>query len=298
MGKSIFLVCLFFLLITFSSNVLTAQINEEQKKELKPVRNTFESIWLIGNQTVEVPFEGSFEWDIQHRFGTINNGYDDYYGLAAPSNIRLGFNYVPFNQLQVGFGITKQRKVWDFSLKYAFLKQKKGGGTPVSMTYLVTAGIDSRDIDFKETTDRFSYFHQLMIARKFSNRISLQLSPSISYFNFPDQFENNEGVILGLENIHYAISALGKVGISDITSIIFNIDIPLTTHEIQNLDVDVDPKANLSLGFEFAAGSHAFQLFVSNYNSIVPQYNHVLNQNEFNRDGILIGFNITRIWNF
>ena len=73
----------------------------------------------MDNQTVDVPFQKTLEWDIQHRFGTWNNGYDDYFGLAAPSNIRLGFVYVPAEKLQLGLGITKERKLWDFSVKYA-----------------------------------------------------------------------------------------------------------------------------------------------------------------------------------
>lgn len=80
---------------------------------LQRVGNTFESIWLIDNQTVMVPLRKTFEFDILHRFGTINNGYSDLWGLYAPSNIRMGFGYTPINNLMVGFGLTKDRMLWD-----------------------------------------------------------------------------------------------------------------------------------------------------------------------------------------
>ena len=275
-----------------------SQLNGQEERESRPVRNTFESIWLIDNQTVDVPFQGTFEWDIQHRFGTIENGYDDYFGIAAPSNIRLGFNYVARQNLQLGFGITRQRKVWDFNAKYALYRQKMEGGFPFSITYFVNAAIDSRDLEFEEASDRFSYFHQLMIARKFSDRVSIQASPSLSYFNFPDQYITDQGVPEGLGNKHFALSLLTKLGVSDSKAIIANVDIPFTSHEIEGLDIDVDPKVNVSFGFEFTTSSHAFQIFIGNYSSIVPQYNHILNQNEFNKEGILIGFNMTRLWSF
>jgi hypothetical protein len=70
--------------------------------KVKPVKNTFESVWIIDNQTVLVPVKKTFEMDIQHRFGTVNNGYEDFWGFFAPSNIRIGFSYVPVNKLNVG----------------------------------------------------------------------------------------------------------------------------------------------------------------------------------------------------
>ncbi|MFN3841224.1 MAG: DUF5777 family beta-barrel protein, partial [Cyclobacteriaceae bacterium] len=58
----------------------------------KPVKSTFESTWLIDNQSVMVPAKGTLQMDIMHRFGTVNNGYDDFWGIYAPSNIRIGMS--------------------------------------------------------------------------------------------------------------------------------------------------------------------------------------------------------------
>src|SRR4249919_2573164 len=75
--------------------------------KVKPVKNTFESVWIIDNQTVMVPIKKTLEFDFQHRMGLVNNGSKDLWGLfGASANIRLGANYSPIDKLFVGIGIT------------------------------------------------------------------------------------------------------------------------------------------------------------------------------------------------
>ena len=81
---------------------------EPGSQKAKLVKNTFESNWILDNQSVMVPIKGTFEMDIQHRFGVVNKGYEDFYGVFAPSNIRLGFSYTFIDKLQLGFGLTKE----------------------------------------------------------------------------------------------------------------------------------------------------------------------------------------------
>ena len=281
---------------------------EPAEKDTRPVRNTFESVWLIDNQTVMVPIKGTFEMDIQHRFGTMNNGYDDFWGLYAPSNIRIAFNYVPIDKLSIGFGFTKERKTWDFNAKYALFQQGREGGWPVSVTYFVNAAIDTRAKEtFPENTyegtDRYSYFHQLMIARKFSKNFSLQASVNVSHFNFQELVpgaENPED-LKQMNNDHLSLTFLGRLKVSSGMAIIAGYDLPLTDHDVNN------PEANFSFGIEATSSAHAFQIFLGNYNKIVPQLNNVFNQNKpqlgniYKKDknsNFLIGFNITRLWVF
>lgn len=101
----------FFVVLCFcfaQSTIILAQEAEMTVPESKPVKNTFSSIFIIDNQTVMVPFKGTFEFDIQHRFGLVENGFEDFWGLYAPSNIRLGFGYVPVKKLMVGFDLPRK----------------------------------------------------------------------------------------------------------------------------------------------------------------------------------------------
>jgi len=283
------------LLASFSTLLLSQEEAVESNKDLRPVKNTFESIWLIDNQTAVVPIKGTFEFDMQHRFGVVKNGYDDFYGLYAPSNIRLGFDYVPIKNLQVGFGFSKERLLWDFNAKYALFKQARKGGFPFSVTYFVNAAIDTRDkANFHNTTtDRFSFFNQLMVARKVNRHFSIQVAGSVSHFNAVDAFINADRQIEGkMNNDHVAVSVLGRYKFTNVMGFIVNYTQPVTDHQTNN------PNPNFSFGLEMTSSSHAFQVFVTNFKSLVPQYSNVFNGNDPGNGDFLIGFNITKMWNW
>lgn len=264
------------------------------KPTSKPVKNTFESNWIFDNQTVMVPKKGTFEMDIQHRFGTVNNGYSDLFGLYAPSNIRIGFSYVVKNNIQVGLGFCKERLQWDLNYKVALLKQKTSGGSPVSVTYFGNIVVDTRKAsNFVTGTDRISYFNQLIIARKVTDKFSVQASPSVSYFNNIPGYTDDKGNILPtMHNAHLAVALMGRYKITQSMALVANYDQPLTQHPTNN------PHPNISFGVEMTTSNHAFQIFAGNYNSILPQNNNLFNQNDYTKGQFLIGFNITRLWNF
>lgn len=290
---------------------LFAQDEEDSGKDLRPVKNMFEAIWVIDNQSAMVPIKGTFEFDIQHRFGRFGNGFDDFWGLYANSNIRLGFHYVPVERLMLGFGLTKTNITWDVNAKYAILRQARMGGSPVSLTYFVNAAVDTRDKSFftrpndLTTADRFSYFHQLILARKVSEKFSVQAAGSLSHFNQVLGYENPEtGKEEGKwKNDHLAISFAARYKVGDWVNLIGNYDQPITQHN----DDSIQPKPNFSIGVELTSSSHQFQIFVGNYYFITPQRNNMFNQNDFfsedinhgfNRNSLLIGFNMSRLWNF
>jgi hypothetical protein len=210
----------------------------------------------------------------------------------------MGFNYAPIDKLWMGFGFTKVNLTWDFNAKYALLKQTRSGSVPVSIAYYVNMAIDTRDIEltrFDEGINRFSYFHQLLIARRFGPKFSFQVAPSISHFNVVETYRDIDGAtgeVIKVDetkkNNHLALAFSGRLMISGQTSIIANYDLPLTDHPL------LDPKANFAFGVEFTSSSHAFQIHLGNYYDIVPQRNNFFNT----ADKLRLGFNITRLWNF
>jgi hypothetical protein len=261
------------------------------------VKNTFEGNTLIDNQTVMVPIKGTFEFDIQHRFGTVNNGISDLYGIFAGANMRLGFSYVPVKNFQVGFGVTNDRMQVDWNVKYALLRQTKDGSIPVSITYFGNAVMDTRKQDpstiFVTTSDRFTFFNQISIARKITEKFSVQASASLSHFNNVAGYTDTSGKIRPqMKNDNFTISFLGRYKISPKTAIIVDYDQPLTQNQMNN------PHPNIAFGLEMATSGHTFQVFAGNYSYILPQNNSVLNQNDFTKGQFVIGFNISRLWNF
>ncbi|MBI3139627.1 MAG: hypothetical protein HYZ15_13705 [Sphingobacteriales bacterium] len=263
-------------------------------KKAKPVKNTFGSVFLMDNQTVMVPIKGTLEFDIQHRFGTVDKGKKDVWGLFAPSNIRLGLSYSPVKKLFLGAGLTKERMMIDLNAKYALLQQTTDNKIPVSLSYFANMVIDARDkSNFRYSVHRFSYFNQLIIARKITDKFSAQVAPSFSWFNNVEAYVDSKGDIRKkMENGHLAISVLGRYKVTEKSSIMAGYDQPLTQHPTNN------PHPNICFGFETTTSSHAFQVFFGNYYNIVPQSNNVLNRNNYRDGQFLLGFNITRLWNF
>jgi len=266
-------------------------------KKMAYVKNTFEGNYIIDNQTVMVPIKGTFEFDIQHRFGTIENGWKDLAGLYASANMLLGFSYVPVKDVQLGFGATNDRMQTTGNLKYAILKQTKNNKIPVSVTLFANTVMDTRKknsaLPIVNVQDRFSYFSQLIIARKVTEKLSLQLAPSLSYYNNVEAFYDANNVIQPkTNNAHLAVSVAGRYIIANGLSIIANYDQPITQHPMNN------PNPNISVGLDMKTSGHDFQLFLGNYGYLLPQTNNVFNHNDFNKSQFTIGFNISRLWNF
>ena len=302
MKKYIKLYQSFLTILLLCSVVVVPAIAQEEvanetsgsEKDLRPVKNTFEGMWIIDNQSVMVPVKGTFEFAIQHRFGSIKNGYDDFYGLFAPSNIRLGFNYAPVERLMVGFGFTKQNMTLDFNAKLAIIRQARHGGSPMSLTYFGNVAMDTRKKEnFVNSTDRYSYFNQLILASKLTENFSVQVAPSLSHFNAIDAYiDENNDVVGKMEHDHIAVSVSGRYKIRPSMAIIVNYDQPITKHFTNN------PNPNISFGLEIGTSAHTFQIFCGNYYSIIPQRNNMFNSNNYEDGEFLIGFNITRLWNY
>lgn len=275
-------IILYITLFSTSASVLAQEADTVLvPKTDKPERNAFGSPWLIDNPTGMISSKNTLVFDIQHRFGVIESGNKDLLGIWGPSNIRLGLSYAITDRITLGFGTTKNDRLQDFNLRVGLLRQTRSGRVPVSLTFYGNTAIDARESDFfPKSSNRLSYFSQLIVMRRFSRTVSLQVAPSFSHYNIVDE---------SLSNNQFAIALGGKVSISDKTAILLDYSQPLD----QNSD-----NPGLAIGIEMSTSSHAFQVFVGNYNGIVPQKNYMLNPNKLSEKQFLIGFNINRLWNF
>ena len=273
-----------------------------EKKEVKLERATFESSYVIDNQTDVVLNKNALEVMFQHRFGLIKD-WTDFYGIWAPANIRIGASYGVHERLTIGVGTTKDFRYQDISWKAAILRQTRGDEMPVNLTYYGDFAYDAREQEGTLGTPRpitahqarYSYFHQLILSRRFSPEFSLQIAPSLSHFNVVQE---------GMQNDRFAIAFGARYKISPNTAILIDYSQPITQFDVPDYDPateaapDFSNHPGFSIGFEFGTSGHAFQVFVSNYKGIVPQDNYMWNTYDFFSGDVLIGFNITRIYNF
>jgi hypothetical protein len=276
----------------FLSTALLAQ--EEQPKD-RPVRAPFNSGILIDNQTTVIPSVKTLEYMIQHKFGYINNGFSDLFGLYAPgANIRMGLNYVPLKNLQVGYGLSRVRMYSDFSVKYTILEQTRRNTVPVAVGVFANMAIDGRNADDfginYKFSNRFSYFTQLIIGRRFNDFVSVQANASFTHYNITEPGIDHDKISVGLN---------GRVNISPQSSIMFQYDLPLKVKGITEHREWTDPaNANLGLGWEIRTSTHAFHIYLSSVDGMIPQHNALYNQNDWTKGDLMFGFTITRLWSF
>jgi hypothetical protein len=284
MKKALFLVLASFLLAPAYT-----QDEAEAEKSSKPVRFTFGTSLLIDNHTVETPYKGGLELNIQHRFSLIRN-YHNLFGIFGSANTRLGLNYGITDRIMVGVGTTKDYKLQDIQWKVLILRQTEDNSIPVSFSYYGNFVADLRQesnfgpSDSFSEIHRLSYFNQLIVARKFTEKISFQVAPSVAYFNSVPIYSDTTGY----KNLNFGVSAGGRANLFGNHSLIFEYD-----QLLRKQDLESQPKPNLSLGWEIGTATHTFQVFVANYSLISNQMNLLYNTNDFTGGEFLVGFNIT-----
>ncbi len=277
----------------FGPFFIFSQETVKDTTEVKLERPAFENAWIIDNPTNVLYGKKTMEIQMAHRFGLINGGVSDLGGIWGSSNIRIGVSYAVHDRVTLGFGTTKNDVLQDFNWKVALLRQTRGNEVPVSVTYYGNFTIDARkrlkDTLGNYTTslqDRYSFFHQLIIAKRFSPNFSLQIAPSLSHYNAVEPRVRND---------KFAISVSGRYKVSPQTAILVDYSQPFTHHLFPD---GFYPKPGIGLGVEFRTSSHAFQLLFSNYQGIISQKNYMFNTNDFFYGDFLVGFNITRLYNF
>ena len=264
--------------------------NEAQTQEAsKPVRQTFGTGILIENPTIATPYKGGIEMEIRHRFSLIEN-IKNLYGIYGSANTRIGLNYGITDRLMVGVGTTKDYALQDIQWKYLILRQTEDNKMPVSLSYFGNIVADLRKEEafgpgeFRQI-HRLSYLTQFIVARKLNNMFSVQLAPTLIYFNSVPTKPDSTG---GNKNFNLGLSAGLRANLFGSHSLIVEYDQLLTKQEL-----DVQPKPNLAFGWEINTATHTFQVFVTNFNQIISQRNMVFNPNDFTKGDYLFGFNIT-----
>jgi hypothetical protein len=273
------------LILLMLSYPALAQDDAENTGKL-PIKSTFSSGFLIETPSIVTNFKGTLEFNIQHRFSTMQNGFSDLFGVYGGANTRLALSYGITDRITLGIGTTQNNKLQDLNWKFSIMKQNREGSVPVSVSYFGNFVVDARDKEFFPPAatyrfiHRFSYFTEIMIARKFNNILSLQFAPQFVYYNSVDTVH---------KNFNYGFSFGGRVKMWDSKSIIFELDQPLIKNS--------NSKNNLALGFDISTATHAFQIFLTNYQGIIGQQNLVYNSNNpFTKElskNYMLGFNIT-----
>ncbi len=264
------------------------QLLDDGKPQSNYTIATFKSTRIINSQSVEMTPPSELIFTVSHHFGSLNSGFDEFFGLDQ-STIRLGFEYGINNWLTAGFGRSTYGKMFDGSLKFRLLRQQTGKrNIPLTVVYYSSANItikpwpdDNNDYLFAH---RLSYVHKLLIARKITSDLSLQITPALVHYNLVKSTADSNDIL--------AIGFGGRYKI-----------LPRFTVNAEYFYVPANYRKDktrplLSLGVDIETGGHVFQLFLTNSFPIYdPGYITEVEGN-WKKADIYLGFNITRVFSF
>lgn len=278
------------LLILFSEYALAQMTAEDllgdKSEKINYTTATFKASRLILGHTIEQPDKGELEFRISHRFGKINGGFYEYFGLDQ-AWIHFSLEYSVMDRLTLGIGRSNYNKTYDGYLKYALLRQQSGKrNVPLSLSYVAAMEYITIKKDPEiDTEHRFSYVHQLLMASKLHKRLSLQISPTFVHKNLVDLKSQSNDI--------FSLGAGGRVKVTN------RLTINAEYFWVSDLTAPEGVKRYppLSIGFDLETGGHVFQIMVSNSLPMREVGFITETGGDWMDGGIHLGFNISRMFN-
>ena len=255
----------------------------EDKPQKEYVEYAFKSSRVIMSHSLEIIRPGVMDLRILHRFGNINGGAYEFFGLDN-ATMRLGFDFGLTKNLMIGIGRSTNKKEIDGFFKYRLIHQAKDGGLPFSL--LLVGGSSLNTLKFTDTTrknyfsSRMGYYGQAVIGSKISEGFTLQLMPTVVHRNLVATIDDpNDMVAMGVG---------GRLRLSRRISL--NVDYYYRLNPNDN-DGTHNP---LSVGFDIETGGHVFQLHFTNAVGMNEKVFLTETTNDWSKGDIQFGFNISR----
>ena len=263
-------------------------LNSDSVPQINYVSATFKSTRIMNGHSVERMPPGQLDFRISHRFGRLNSGAYEFFGLDQ-SNIHLSLEYGILNWLMIGVGRGSYEKTFDGFAKFTLARQSTGArNMPVSISVVSSVALKSLKWTDPERNNYFSsrlfYVGQVLVARKISEALSLQISPSYVHRNLvPTEFDPND---------LYSLGAGGRIKLTKRIS--FNAEYYYLLNPKTNMSQQIyDP---LAVGFDIETGGHVFQLIFTNSLGMIEKSFIGETTGDWKKGDIHFGFNISRVF--
>jgi len=241
----------------------------------------FKGLQIITLQTTKMPAANEWYVVVSHRFGSVEQGFDTFFGLDNATT-KLGAIYGVNSWLSASFSRHTLLKMYEGSLKYRLARQ--GNDFPVDIagysTIDVNSFIEKDEYPGLEFSDRLIYVHQLLISRKFNEALSLELVPSFVHKNlYEPTLENND---------QFALGAGGRVKLTKRMS--------LNLEYAYNFDRPDYYKNPLSVGLDIETGGHIFQMVFTNSQAMTESGYLTSAAGDWGKGDFFFGFNLYRVF--
>jgi hypothetical protein len=282
---------LLFTYPTLAQDDLLAFLEDQEKPSVEYTMATFKNTRLINGHSIETNAQGVLQFLIGHRFGRINSGRSNLFGLDN-ALIRLGFEYGVSDRLNLGLGRSSFQKMYDGTLKYKIFRQKYGAASfPVTATWVSNVYLSDAPWAQPERENLFSsrlaYHHSLLVARKFNEHLSLQLSPTVVHRNLVKTIEDNNTIFsLGL-GTSFRLNGSMRANIEYFYIFPNQISSPVGGEKVRN---------SLAVGLDLETGGHVFQLHLTNSRGMTEKILIGETTGEWLAGDIHFGFNVSRVF--
>jgi hypothetical protein len=287
----------FFSILTWASSIAQESLLDDldafAEAELGPsdtidpskqrVLGVFFGNRVINGQSTETLPKNTMEFVIAHRFGRLNGGFFEFWGLDAAS-IRIGFEYSIYDWLAVSIGRSSYLKTWDGYVKARFLSQKQNG-MPISAAVFLGSAIDGRKNLYPDDrptffSQRMSYTTQLLVSSKVTKWLSLQIMPTMVHNNIvPTSADKNTLFLMG---------AAARIKLTH------NFGLTGEYYPRINDNPNNEYRNSFAVGFDFSTGGHVFQIQLTNAQAMYESAFLRQTTGNFWGGDIHLGFNITR----
>ena len=297
--KSFVSITFFMLIILFSHSAKSQDLDSLMEKAVKPqtvyATATFKSTRVVNGHSVERMKRNQLEFRVSHRFGEINTGSYDFWGLDQ-GTIHLALEYGLTDWLEIGIGRSTFEKTVDGFGKVSLLRQSTGANNmPIHLSYLASTEVISLNTDpaMKQNfSSRMAFVQQLLLARKFNESFSLQLTPTFIHRNIvPTEIEHNDLFSLGMGG-RYKLSK----------RIALNVEYFYVYRGSKGIYTGVDKPTKyynpLSVGIDIETGGHVFQVMITNSQAMREGGFIGKTSGSWGDRGIRLGFNISRVFSF
>lgn len=252
---------------------------------------TFKTTRLINFHTIESTPKRGLDFRISHRFGEMNGGGYNFWGIDGGASIRLGLEYSYDGRFQFGFGRTSYEKVFDGFLKYKLLRQTPDNKMPITLT-LFTSGfyttLRSNTLPngvkamYDYPASRLSYVHQIMIGRKFTEGISFQVAPTVIHYNMVEKTSDKNDV--------YVLAFAGRAKFTKRAA--FTVEYGLRLNEYSQKSY----YDSFGVGIDIETGGHVFQMHITNSFGLTESQFYARTNTSWKNLGIRLGFNVSRVF--
>ena len=247
------------------------------------VSATFKGTRIVNGHSIENRKNSELEFIISHRFGRVNTGFEELFGLDQ-SNIRFSFEYGLSDNLTAGLGRSSFEKTYDGYLKYRLLKQKTGANAfPFAVSLFGSIAAKSQKaIAGNERTFAESLFYvgQVLIAKKVNSSLSIQVTPTYVHRNLATIAADPHDI--------FALGFGTRVKLSKRVSL--NAEY---YQQFQNL-TSINARNSLAFGVDIETGGHVFQIILSNAITMVEKSFITETTGNFFGGDIHLGFNLSR----